>query len=88
MAKDMQVPFLGRVPLDPLLSRAAEEGRSAFGSQGGSGKNSTKGLGKQFMPSLPALQAIIEQLMQLTEGTDHQPSGSPSLQNGQNGLSH
>lgn len=30
MAKDMKVPFLGRVPLDPELSRAAEEGRSCF----------------------------------------------------------
>ena len=88
MAKDMQVPFLGRVPLDPLLSRAAEEGRSAFGSGGGNGDNSTKGLGKQFMPSLPALQAIIAQLMQLTEGVNHQHSGSTTMQNGQNGLLH
>ena len=88
MASDMQVPFLGRVPLDPLLSRAAEEGRSAFGSQGGSGDNSTKGLGKQFMPSLPALQAIIAQLMQLTEGADDQHSGANAVQNEQNGLSH
>ena len=88
MAKDMQVPFLGRVPLDPLLSRAAEEGRSAFGNRSDSGDNSARNLGKQFMPSLPALQAIIEQLMQLTEGTDHQLSGSHALQNGQNGLSH
>lgn len=86
MAKDMQVPFLGRVPLDPLLSRAAEEGKSAFGSGGGGGDNSTKGLGKQFMPSLPALQAIIAQLMQLTEGADHQHSGPNTLQNGQHGL--
>ena len=86
MAKEMQVPFLGRVPLDPLLSRAAEEGRSAFGSKGGDVDNSTKDLGKQFMPSLPALQAIIQQLMQLTEGAEHQLSDA--LQNGQNGLSH
>ena len=70
MAKEMQVPFLGRVPLDPLLSRAAEEGRSAFSSTG------SKGSSKQFMPSLPALQAIIQQLMQLTEGNHNgQSSG-------------
>lgn len=87
MAINMEVPFLGRVPLDPLLSRAAEEGRSAFGNRGDLGDNSMKGLGKQFMPSLPALQAIIEQLMQLTEGAEHQHSGSDALQNGQNGLS-
>lgn len=28
MAKDMQVPFLGRVPMDPELGKAAEEGKS------------------------------------------------------------
>lgn len=82
MAKDMQVPFLGRVPLDPLLSRAAEEGRSAFASVG---KN-TKDLGHQFMPSLPALQAIIQQLMQLTEGTKR-PDES-ALQSERNGTLH
>ena len=85
MAINMEVPFLGRVPLDPLLSQAAEEGRSAFGSRGGHGDNSMKDLGKQFMPSLPALQAIIEQLMQLTEGAEHQHSGPTD---GQSGLSH
>ena len=30
MAADMGVPFLGRIPLDAALSRAGEEGRSAF----------------------------------------------------------
>jgi len=35
MAKDMGVPFLGRVPMDPSLSRAAEEGTSCMlGFQG------------------------------------------------------
>ncbi len=79
MAKEMQVPFLGRVPLDPLLSRAAEEGRSAFGN------SDTKGGSRQFMPSLPALQAIIQHLMQLTEGSDN---GHSVLNGGQNGMSH
>lgn len=74
MAKEMQVPFLGRVPLDPLLSRAAEEGRSAFSTP------ASKGHSKQFMPSLPALQAIIQQLMQLTEG-DHNGQSS-AVENG------
>ena len=74
MAKEMQVPFLGRVPLDPLLSRAAEEGRSAFDQGSEKGKfepdqgASEKGRNKQFMPSLSALQAIIQQLLHLTEG--------------------
>lgn len=79
MAKEMQVPFLGRVPLDPLLSRAAEEGRSAFKTAG------SKGHSKQFMPSLPALQAIIQQLMQRTEGSHNGQHDSIGVENG---LSH
>lgn len=55
MAKEMQVPFLGRVPLDPLLSKAAEEGKSAF----------AESQGRKFMPSLPALQAIIKEILQV-----------------------
>ncbi len=39
MAKSMGVPFLGRVPLDPHLSRAAERGVSAF--EGGGAKSSS-----------------------------------------------
>ena len=66
MAKEMEVPFLGRVPLDPLLSRAAEEGRSAFAESKGTG----------FMPSLPALQAIIKEILKVTE------PGSDGIQNG------
>jgi len=30
MAADMQVPFLGRVPIDPLLARACDEGADYF----------------------------------------------------------
>eukprot|EP00252_Welwitschia_mirabilis_P018215 TRINITY_DN40496_c0_g1_i1.p1 TRINITY_DN40496_c0_g1~~TRINITY_DN40496_c0_g1_i1.p1 ORF type:complete len:361 (+),score=72.22 TRINITY_DN40496_c0_g1_i1:139-1221(+) len=30
MAEEMHVPFLGKVPMDPELSKAAEEGRSCF----------------------------------------------------------
>ncbi|MCD9642422.1 cytosolic Fe-S cluster assembly factor nbp35 [Datura stramonium] len=30
MCNDMGVPFLGKVPLDPQLCKAAEEGRSCF----------------------------------------------------------
>eukprot|EP00891_Asterochloris_glomerata_P007046 jgi/Astpho2/7046/fgenesh1_pm.00107_%23_27_t len=58
MAKDMQVPFLGKVPLDPQLSQAAEEGRSVF----------EEASGRQTSPSQTALQAIIKQLMMRTEG--------------------
>jgi hypothetical protein len=28
MAKDMNVPFLGRVPLDPRIAKLSDEGRS------------------------------------------------------------
>ena len=69
MAKEMQVPLLQRVPLDPLLSRAAEEGKSAF----------AESQGRKFMPSLPALQAIIREILQVTESEDN---GKAGLQNG------
>ena len=39
MAADMGVPFLGRVPLDAALSRAAEEGRSAFAAAAAPGSD-------------------------------------------------
>lgn len=35
MAKKAGVPFLGRIPLDPALSRAAEEGRWVLGAEMG-----------------------------------------------------
>ena len=60
----LQVPFLGRVPLDPALSRAGEEGRSVFEAvAGGSG-----GKGSSGSSSAPALQAIIEKLLVVTGG--------------------
>ena len=42
MAADMGVPFLGRVPLDAALSRAAEEGRSAFAPAPSNGVSTTQ----------------------------------------------
>lgn len=48
MAREMAVPFLGRIPLDPALSRAAEEGCSAIAGASA---------------SVPALQGIIQQLL-------------------------
>lgn len=57
MAADMQVPYLGSVPLDSALSRAGEEGRSVFDSAGSA--NSSSG---------PALQAIINKLLVATGG--------------------
>lgn len=50
MCKEMGVPFLGKVPLDPQLGKAAEEGRSCF-------TDST------CRTSAPALKAIIDKLL-------------------------
>ncbi|KAL6135872.1 hypothetical protein ACLB2K_068097 [Fragaria x ananassa] len=51
MCREMGVPFLGKVPLDPELCKAAEEGRSCFVDQ----KSGT---------SAPALKKIIDTLME------------------------
>lgn len=51
MCREMDVPFLGKVPLDPQLCKAAEEGRSCFGDQ-------------KCGVSASALKKIIERLIQ------------------------
>uniref|UniRef100_A0A2N9ITM8 Cytosolic Fe-S cluster assembly factor NBP35 n=1 Tax=Fagus sylvatica TaxID=28930 RepID=A0A2N9ITM8_FAGSY len=51
MCKEMGVPFLGKVPLDPQLCKAAEEGRSCFSDQ-------------KCQVSAPALKIIIERLIE------------------------
>ncbi|OAY29587.1 cytosolic Fe-S cluster assembly factor NBP35 isoform X1 [Manihot esculenta] len=50
MCREMGVPFLGKVPLDPHLCKAAEEGRSCFADQ-------------KCGTSAPALKNIIENLL-------------------------
>lgn len=50
MCQEMGVPFLGKVPLDPQLCKAAEEGRSCFEDQ-------------KCWVSAPALKSIIENLI-------------------------
>lgn len=50
MCMDMGVPFLGKVPLDPQLCKAAEEGRSCFDD------------GKCRV-SAPALKTIVDKLL-------------------------
>ncbi|KAG0463854.1 hypothetical protein HPP92_019452 [Vanilla planifolia] len=50
MCREMGVPFLGKVPMDPLLGRAAEEGRSCFDDQ-------------RCSASAPALLRIVEKLV-------------------------
>ncbi|KAI4375627.1 hypothetical protein MLD38_013476 [Melastoma candidum] len=51
MCMEMGVPFLGKVPLDPQLCKAAEEGRSCFSDQ-------------RCTVSAPALKSIIEKLLE------------------------
>ncbi|KAE8729681.1 Cytosolic Fe-S cluster assembly factor NBP35 [Hibiscus syriacus] len=50
MCSEMGVPFLGKVPLDPQLCRAAEEGKSCFADP-------------KCGVSTPALKIIIEKLV-------------------------
>ncbi|KAG6467020.1 cytosolic Fe-S cluster assembly factor NBP35-like [Zingiber officinale] len=50
MCMEMGVPFLGKVPMDPQLCRAAEEGRSCFTDQ-------------KCTVSAPALKKIIQNLV-------------------------
>lgn len=51
MCREMGVPFLGKVPLDPQLCKAAEEGRSCFADQ-------------KCSVSAPALKRIINKLLE------------------------
>ncbi|KAJ4972442.1 hypothetical protein NE237_005616 [Protea cynaroides] len=50
MCMEMGVPFLGKVPMDPHLCKAAEEGRSCFADQ-------------KCVASAPALKKIIQKLV-------------------------
>lgn len=54
MCRDMEVPFLGKVPLDPQLCKAAEEGRSCFEDS-------------RCRFSSPALKEIVEKLLSQLE---------------------
>ncbi|CAA6659665.1 unnamed protein product [Spirodela intermedia] len=56
MCRDMHVPFLGKVPLDPQLCRAAEEGRSCFEDQ-------------RCAASAPAIREIVEKLLAAGDAT-------------------
>lgn len=51
MCREMEVPFLGKVPLDPQLCKAAEEGRSCF-------------IDKKCQVSAPALKIVIEKMIE------------------------
>jgi Mrp family chromosome partitioning ATPase len=71
MAKELQVPFLGRIPLDAALSRAAEEGRSLFDPPavvGGDGLgNKSNGVNSSVLSaSVGPLQDVIDKLIAAT----------------------
>ncbi|KAH0984608.1 hypothetical protein GBA52_011785 [Prunus armeniaca] len=51
MCREMGVPFLGKVPLDPQLCKAADEGRSCFVDQ-------------KCLVSAPALKKVIDKMME------------------------
>jgi hypothetical protein len=51
MCADMGVALLGKVPMDPALGRAAEEGRSVFGE------------GASAVAAQPALSAVVVKIM-------------------------
>lgn len=57
MCTEMDVPFLGKVPLDPQLCKAAEEGRSCFVDQ-------------KCWVSAPALKTIIKNLLSANQWTE------------------
>ncbi|CAN1333165.1 Cytosolic Fe-S cluster assembly factor NBP35, partial [Linum perenne] len=67
MCREMGVPFLGKVPLDPQLCKAAEEGRSCF-------------VDRRCGVSAPALKSIIEKLVKMKEWNEdelqHMENGS------------
>ncbi|KAJ9533748.1 hypothetical protein QJQ45_026796 [Haematococcus lacustris] len=68
MCKDMGVVLLGRVPLDPMLTQAAESGMSIFeaAAEGqASGVRAGAGALGQVLPPVcvPALQAIVQRVM-------------------------
>jgi len=65
MAREMGVPFCGRIPLDAAMSRAGEEGRSLF----------EIGEGETEAASAPALQAVVDTLVKSVSLTTAKASG-------------
>ncbi|KAL1203404.1 Cytosolic Fe-S cluster assembly factor NBP35 [Cardamine amara subsp. amara] len=57
MCKEMGVPFLGKVPLDPQLCKAAEQGKSCFEDN-------------KCSVSAPALKSIIQKVVPSTMKTE------------------
>jgi len=77
MCDSMGAELLGRVPLDPAVSRACESGRSLFEPPGEGGGEGGGGSGEeQHVPtSLPALNRIVNQLLDKLEGPQKKAGG-------------
>lgn len=79
MCEQLGLRLLGKVPLDPLLGQAAEEGRSVLEPEGSSSHAATNGApggaaaaaagaAGHVPPSAAALQAIVQRVLQEIEG--------------------
>lgn len=81
MCAKLGLRLLGRVPLDPQLGRAGEEGRSVFGgaaaagaavgaatADGAANGGGGEGDGAAAPPSVAALRGIVEQIVAACEG--------------------
>ena len=64
MCKEMGVRLLGRVPIDPALGRAAEAGCSVFAMPPPAGPGAATMMAQPAPVCLPALCAIVEQLVE------------------------
>jgi hypothetical protein len=72
MCEQLGLQLLGRVPLDPLLGQAAEEGRSVLAvaaaaalenGGGAAAANGKSGQQQQEAPSAVALQSIVQKII-------------------------
>lgn len=61
MCQHLQLQLLGRIPLDPLLGQAAEEGRSVLALKTAAAGQANGA--EQSAPSAAALQAIVKRLI-------------------------
>lgn len=74
LCADMGVQLLGRIPLDPALGLAAEQGRSVLGPIGeAAGEKAGEGAdGAAASVCLPALMDIVAKVVARTEGQEQQ----------------
>lgn len=74
LCADMGVQLLGRIPLDPALGLAAEQGRSVLGPIGeAAGEGEGEGAdGAAASVCLPALMDVVAKVVARTEGQGQQ----------------